>query len=280
MPQSKANGTTHNKNHYSLENNDMLTAVTHKPSPALQECELTFLKSQKIDYEQALQQHQAYCKMLKECGSSVIQLTDNLSLPDSVFVEDPIIVFDEVAVLTSMGVESRRPESAALESFFQRSRKLERISLPAKIEGGDVLKVGRRIYVGESPRTNSLGIQALTRIIEPLGYKVLPAKVNGCLHLKTGCTALDEETFLINSEWVDHTPFKHFTVIKTPSEEPFGGNVLPLNGTICMNKAFPKTIDLVASMGYSIASVNISEFVKAEAGLTCMCVPFLDQTFL
>lgn len=255
----------------------MLTVVTHQPSPALQECELTFLESEKIDYERALIQHQEYCQMLNKCGARVIKLTDNLALPDSVFVEDPIIVFDEIAVLTSMGVESRRPESAALERFFRPYRKIERITLPAKIEGGDVLKVGRSIYVGESPRTNRLGIQALADIIEPLGYEVFPVKVSGCLHLKTGCTALDDKTVLINSEWIDHQAFSRFTRIKTLSEEPFGANVLTLNGSICMNGAFPKTLELVASLGYSVAAVDISEFVKAEAGLTCMCIPFLDN---
>jgi dimethylargininase len=263
----------------SIPRNDikMLTVITHKPSPALQLCELTFLESQKIDFQRALQQHQAYCSMLEGCGARVVQLNENNHLPDSVFVEDPIIVFNEFAVLTSMGVESRRPEGAALERFFQKHRTIKRIWLPAKIEGGDVLKVGKRIYVGESPRTNTLGIEALTDSIEPLGYEVIPVKVKGCLHLKTGCTALDDETFLINTEWVDQTPFERFTIINTLPEEPFGANVLPLNGHICMNGSFPKTMELVATLGYSVASVDISEFVKAEAGLTCMCIPFLDK---
>lgn len=274
---SKTDTITLNKKLYLPRNNiNMLKVITHQPSLALQQCELTFLESQKIDYKRALQQHQAYCKMLSKCGAQVVQLNENTHLPDSVFVEDPIIVFNELAVLSSMGVESRRPESAAFERLFRRYRKIERISLPAKIEGGDVLKVGKRIYVGESPRTNCLGIEALTDIIEPLGYEVIPVKVHGCLHLKTGCTALDDTTFLINTEWVDHTPFKGFTTIATLPEEPFGGNVLPLNGYICMNSVFPKTVKLVAALGYTIASVDISEFVKAEAGLTCMCIPFLD----
>ena len=255
----------------------MLTVVTHQPSPALQECELTFMESEKIDYGQALQQHQAYCQMLKKCGARVIQLTDNLALPDSVFVEDPIIVFDEVAVLTSMGVASRRPEGVALDRFFRSYRKIERISLPATIEGGDVLKVGKSIYVGESPRTNSKGIKALADIIEPLGYEVIPVRVNGCLHLKTGCTALDDRHVLINNDWIDIEPFRRFTRIDTLPEEPFGANVLPLNSYICMNRAFPKTLELVASLGYPVMEIDISEFIKAEAGLTCMCIPFLDN---
>lgn len=252
----------------------MLNVVTHLPSPALQECELTFVKSELIDIDKAAKEHENYCTMLEECGARVIKLGDNLSLPDSVFVEDPIIVFNEVAVLTSMGVESRRKELPALKKFFSQYRPIEQISLPAKIEGGDVLKIGRNIFVGRSSRTNDIGIQSLRNIIEPLGYKVTPVRVTGCLHLKTGCTALDDKTILINPDWVDATPFAGFNIIETLSQEPFGANVLPIQKSICMNTAFPETIDLVRSLGYTVVKTDITEFVKAEAGLTCMSIPF------
>ena len=252
----------------------MLLAMTHLPSPKLQECELTFLESEAIDIEKAKEQHKNYGAMLARCGVKVIVLEDNLACPDSVFVEDPIIVFDEVAVLTSMGVESRRAESAAMEKIFAGYRKVERISLPAKIEGGDVLKVGKKIFVGESARTNREGIQALERIIKPFGYDVIPVSVTGCLHLKTGVTALDERTVLINSNWLDADAFYGFTKVEVPSDEPFGANVLKIGEILCMNEAFPESIELVRSLGYRVETVNISEFVKAEAGLTCMSVPF------
>ncbi len=252
----------------------MLTVVTHVPSPALQECELTFVESEPIKIDKATKEHNNYCAMLEECGARVIKLDENLSLPDSVFVEDPIIVFDEVAVLTSMGVESRRKELPLLKKFFCQYRQIEQISLPAKIEGGDVLKIGKTIFVGNSARTNELGIQALSKIIEPLGYVVIPVKVTGCLHLKTGCTALDEKTILINPDWVEVTPFADYKTIKTLPQEPFGANVLPIGKTLCMNSAFPETIELVKSKGYSVVETDITEFVKAEAGLTCMSVHF------
>jgi len=255
----------------------MLTFVTHQPSPLLQNCELTFLKSEPIDYKKALIEHSDYCNMLTNCGANVITLKDNFLSPDSVFVEDPIIVFDEVAVLTSMGVTSRREEGEYLKLYFCHHRHIEKISLPAKIEGGDVLKIGKRIYIGESPRTNQLGIKALSDIIVPLGYEVYPVRVSGCLHLKTGCTALDEGTILINPDWVDGKPFSGYKKIKTVPKEPFGANVLPINNTICMNAAFPKTIDLVSSLGYAVAATDITEFVKAEAGLTCMSIAFLES---
>jgi len=252
----------------------MLMAITHLPSPKLQECELTFLQSEPIDMNKANMQHGAYRAMLERCGAHVIALDENVDCPDSVFVEDPIIVFDEIAVLTSMGVESRRQESEAMAEIFAKYRRVERIILPAKIEGGDVLKIGKKIFVGESPRTNKEGIKALEAIIKPFGYSVTPIKVTGCLHLKTGCTALDEKTLLINADWVDANAFEGFTKIDVPADEPFGANVLKIGDILCMNEAFPKSIALVKSLGYKVDSSDISEFVKAEAGLTCMSVPF------
>lgn len=255
----------------------MLSVITHKPSPSLEQCELTFVDSKPIDINKAQKEHEAYCEMLKQCGANIITLEDNMDLPDSVFVEDPIIVFDEVAVLTSMGVESRRKESELMEKTFSQYREIKRIELPAQIEGGDVLKIGKKVFVGKSARTNAQGIRDLREIMTPYGYEVIAVKVSGCLHLKTGCTALDEETILLNPEWLDSKVFVGFRQVIVPKEEPFGANILKINDTICMNEAFAKTIELVKSLGYKVKTTDITEFVKAEAGLTCMSVPFLEN---
>ena len=255
----------------------MFYAITHLPSPQLQNCELTFLQSEPIDMLKVTAQHTAYCAMLERCGATVVVLDENQDCPDSVFVEDPVIVFDEIAVLTSMGVASRRKESEAMARVFAKYRTVKRIELPAKIEGGDVLKVGKKIFVGLSPRTNKEGIQALESIIKPYGYSVIPVNVTGCLHLKTGCTALDDKTVLINAAWVDANAFEGFTQIAVPEDEPFGANVLKMGDVLCMNEAFPKSIALVKSLGYNVDSCDITEFVKAEAGLTCMSVPFTSH---
>lgn len=252
----------------------MIDVLTHKPSPKIQECELTFLESEAIDYAKALEQHQQYCQMLTRAGAKVETVDTNIELADSVFVEDPIIVFDEVAVLTSMGVASRRPERNAMADYFSQCRKVESIELPAKIEGGDVLVVDKTIYVGRSSRTNQAGIDALSTILAPFGYQVKAVDVTGCLHLKTGVTALDSETVIINPSWVDSSAFKAFSWIEVPEDEPFGANIMNIAGTICMNEAFPKSLELVKAAGYRVDSVDISEFVKAEAGLTCMSVRY------
>lgn len=252
----------------------MLKVLTHKPSQNLQDCELTYLNSEQIDYEKALLQHKSYCQMIESCGVEVETIEKNMHLADSVFVEDPIIVFDEVAVLTSMGVESRREESKALEDYFSSRKKIQKIQLPSKIEGGDVLVINKKVYVGLSARTNQEAIDELAKILAPFDYEVISVKVHGCLHLKTGCTALDENTILINKQWVEEEAFSNYKLIEIPEDEPFAANIMKINDYICMNENFPKTIELIKSLNYKVKTTDISEFVKAEAGLTCMSVRY------
>src|SRR5580704_846509 len=138
-----------------------MIALTHAPSPNLDACELTHVTRVPIDHARAAQQHADYCAMLGGCGAEVRILTANLALADSVFIEDTAIVLDEVAVLTSMGAKSRQPEPAGIEPELRRHREVVRINPPATIEGGDVLRVGRKLLVGDSSRTNRVGFDAL-----------------------------------------------------------------------------------------------------------------------
>lgn len=252
----------------------MLTALTHRPSPNLESCELTYIRPEEIDPANAAHQHRLYCEALTELGATVQTLNQNIHLPDSVFVEDAAIVLDEIAVITSMGVRSRRPERDLIETELAKYRPIARIELPATIEGGDILQIGRRVFVGNSSRTNELGIEALTKIIQPLGYDVVSVDVSGCLHLTTACCALGEETLLINPGWIDARMFGEFKQITVPREEPFAANILRFGKTICIHSGFTKTADLLRGLGIEIRTIDISEFLKAEAGLTCMSVIF------
>jgi dimethylargininase len=252
----------------------MLTAITHTPSPFIQNCELTFLPSQTIDFEKAKNQHKAYCRMLAECGAEVINLDGNIEFPDCAFVEDTAIILDKTAVITPMGIPSRRKETRLIEQQLAMFFPVIKIDLPAQIEGGDVLRIGRGLYVGRSNRTDRRGIKILENIIKPFGYQVFGIKVRGSLHLKTACTALDDKTVLLNPEWVDPADFKNFKIIKVPYDEPFAANILKINDTICLHKGFSKTIEKIEKIGYKTKTTDISEFLKAEAGLTCLSLIF------
>src|SRR5690349_2597819 len=135
-----------------------LIGITHVPSPQLQDGERTYVEESRVDYALAIEQHRAYCDALRACGVDVHTLDVNRSMPDCVFVEDTAIVLDEVAVMMSMGAESRRGEPAGIERALRAYRDIERIALPATIDGGDVVRSGRSLYVGESQRTNAAGI--------------------------------------------------------------------------------------------------------------------------
>lgn len=261
-----------------------MIALTRHPSASMQACQLTYMERQEIDSNRAAAQHEAYCQTLEACGLEVVRLPAIDSLPDSVFVEDTTIVLDEVAVLTSMANEARREEVERIAPDVETYRRVARIQPPGQIDGGDVLRMGKRLFVGLSTRTNRAGIEGLQSIAAPYGYEVIAVPVLGCLHLKSGVTALDEETLLVNSSWIDTTPLDGFRFVEVAEDEPGGANVLHIGGQGLMSRVlisrvlistvFPKTMERVAGKGFNVVPVDNSEFVKAEGGLTCCSLIF------
>jgi dimethylargininase len=253
----------------------VLTAIVKTPARSLVDaCELTFLDRVPIDFERALAQHAEYCKTLARADAQVITLAASSDFADSVFVEDTAVILDELAIITRPGALSRRAEPAYVEPALARYRRVERLHAPGTLEGGDVLRVGRTLFVGTSTRTNGEGIRQLELIARPLGYTVIPVVVLGSLHLKTACTALDAATILLNPDWIDIAPFTALRCIPVAADEPFGANVLPMGSRLIANAAFPRTLERIAThceaSGVQLIPVDISEFGKAEAGLTCL----------
>src|SRR5258707_10530476 len=184
----------------------MLTAITRAPSPAIIRCELSFIGRKPIDLATAQQQHHAYENLLGKFGARVISLPAEPDLPDSIFVEDPAIVLDELAVILPLGTETRRREAPSLAQALPQVRKLEYVSLPGTLEGGDVLRIGRKLFVGVTRRSNEKGIRQLSAILAPQHYEVIAVPVTGCLHLKSAVTHLGGNTLLANRAWFDATP--------------------------------------------------------------------------
>lgn len=256
----------------------MLLALTHVVSPNIADCELTFLERSRIDYTLAAQQHRDYCRLLSKCGLQVIELSVNSGYPDSTFIEDTAVVFDELAIIASMGTESRRGEISGVEAELAKYRDITRIELPATLEGGDVVRVGGKVFAGISPRTNSKGIESLKQILEPMGYEVIPVKVKCCLHLKSACTAIDDHTLLVNPRWLDLEPFADFRIISAAEQEPWAANCLPINDTLYMHVGYAKTGECLQNLGFAMETIDISELLKAEAGLTCSSIIFEQWT--
>jgi dimethylargininase len=252
----------------------MITALTRAPGPELARCQLTHLARQPIDLDRALTQHRAYQVALRDAGARVDELPADPALPDGVFVEDAAVVLDEVAVVTAPTPPSRRGEPVAVAAALAPFRRVARLPSDAFLEGGDVLRVGRTLFVGLSGRTGEVGLRALEGIVRPLGYSVVPVRVTGCLHLKSAVCAVDDETVVVNRAWVNTAPFSGLRLVDVPALEPFGANVLRLPGVVLASAAYPETADVIRGLGHRLLTVDVSELHKAESGMTCMSLVF------
>lgn len=252
----------------------MLTAITRKVSASLNNCELSFRARTPIDVAQAAAQHQAYQDALRQLGARVITLPAEPRLPDAVFVEDAAVVLDEIAVIARAGAASRQAETASVAAALAAHRPLVFIKAPATLEGGDVLRVGRTLYVGLTARTNAGGIEQLRQLTAPYGYRVVTIAVPGCLHLKTGCVYLGAQTLLVNRRWVEVAPFSEFTLLDVPADEPWAANALRVGATLLLPRGLPGAQRLLEDNGCDVRTLDISELQKAEAGLTCLSLLF------
>ncbi len=247
----------------------MTIAITRKISPRFNECEITHIDRTPIDLDIANAQHQEYVNALAEIGCEVIELPAETDLPDSVFVEDTAFILPEVAVITRPGADSRKPETESIIQALSPHRALVRVIEPATVDGGDVLVLGKNIYVGISTRSNIASVNQMQELLDNYGYTVTRVKMHDCLHLKTAVTKVDEKTLLINPKWVDNFHFKDFNWIIVDPSEPFAANCLPVNGRIIFPTAFPKTREKLEAHGYKVKAVTVDELAKAEGAVTC-----------
>jgi dimethylargininase len=244
-------------------------AVTRKISSAMTRCELTHLQRTAIDVAIAREQHHAYERLLRQLGCQVETLAEEPELPDSVFVEDTAIALDEVAVITRPGAASRRAETASIAAALGKYRDLVRIESPGTLDGGDVLRVGRTLYVGTSSRSNASGIEQLGALLRTFGYRVLPAAVHGCLHLKSAVTQVIADALLINSRYVERDQFRGVGFIEVDESEPSGANALMLGKDVVYSNSYPRTAEILRRHGIRVHTVDMSETEKAEGAVTC-----------
>jgi dimethylargininase len=251
-----------------------LIAITHVPSPQMHAGLRTFLDRAPIDANLAMRQHVEFRRLLSQCGALVRTIDVNRELPDCAFVEDCALVLDEVAVLTTMGAPERRRELPAVGRELARHRRVVRLEPPGLLEGGDVLRIERTLLVGISARTDIAGVRALEVIVKRHGYDVVAVPVRRSLHLKTACTALDDRTLLINSDWIDTTPLARFELVRVPANESWAANVVRVGDRICMGAGNPRTMEMIRARGMPVEAIDLSEFAKAEAGITCLSLLF------
>ena len=255
-----------------------VTAIVREVSSSINDCELSFHTRQPIDVAKARAQHQAYQDCLAELGVRIVSLPAEPELPDAVFIEDPSVVVDEIAIISNMGAPSRRPEAVSLANALSLYRPLKFLTDPATLDGGDVMRIGRSVFVGLSRRTNREGIEQLSNLLGPNGYKVQPVEVRGCLHLKSACSYIGNDTVLVNRSWIDVEALSGFELLDVPEEESAAANALLINDVVIIPASFPKTRALLEQRGFRVRTIDVSELQKAEAGVTCTSLIFDDKT--
>jgi dimethylargininase len=252
----------------------MPIAITRQISPRFNECELTHLDRQPIDLGLARAQHHEYESALRELGCEVISLPPEADLPDSVFVEDVALVFDEVAIITRPGADSRKPETESIARALRPHRTVRTIEAPGTLDGGDVLRVGQTVYIGLSSRSNRSAVEQTQKFLLPFGYTVKGVEVNDCLHLKSAVTQVSEDTLLINPAWVDRSIFGAMKFIEVDESEPSAANAVWIDDAVIYPAGFPKTRRRLEEAGLRLKIVDATEVAKAEGAVTCCSLIF------
>lgn len=252
----------------------MRIALTREVSRGMEHCELSYLARSEIDLGLARAQHLAYEEALAALGCQVRRLPELPERPDSVFVEDTAVVLDEVAVITRPGAESRRPEITAMSAVLKEYRTVVTLAAPATLDGGDVLHIGRTLYVGLTARSNAEGAKQLAAAVAPFGYRVITVEPKGCLHLKTAVTLVAPGLLLINPVWVDRRLFEDMDWVVVDPAEPHGANAVLVDQRVIYPESFPRTRERLLGRGLELLTVDMSETEKAEGGVTCCSLLF------
>ena len=252
----------------------MLIAITREVSSSIVRCELTHLDRTPIDIDLARAQHRAYERALEEAGCALVRIEAAPDLPDAVFVEDAAVVLNEVAVIMRPGAPSRRAETPAVAEMVGRYRPLRRVDPPGTIDGGDVLVVGRSVFIGLSARTNQNAVDQMRSALQPHGYEVRAVPVTGCLHLKSAVTALTDDRLLVNRAWTSPDAFSAFGLVDIDPREPYAANIVRVGDGLIYPSAFPRTREHLERLGFRVRTVDVGEIAKAEGAVTCCSLIF------
>ena len=248
-------------------------ALVRGVSASFAECVTGASPDPPLSAKVAAEQHAHYVAALEQGGYEVVEVPVDDDRPDSSFIEDTAVVIGTRVLITRPGHPSRRDEVGPVADALGGRFPLHRVREPATIDGGDVLKMGSSLFVGLSDRTNEEGIRAVTAIAEPQGLSVTSVPVRSVLHLKSGLSALDESTLLWHRDAGDRDVLDGFDVVEVSGADPEAANVVRLaDGRILVGTDHPETASLVAGRGFGVVITDVSEFARADGGLTCLSI--------
>jgi len=250
------------------------TAYTRAVGPRLAECETSQVFDAPIDHARAAAQHAAYEGALAAAGLAVVRLPPLDAFPDAVFVEDTALLLGGHAIVTRPGARSRAGETASTAEALAEDFIVHRLGA-GHVDGGDVLRIGDTLYVGLSGRTDKAGFRALADLAAPLGHKVVPVRVSGCLHLKSAATFAGPDSsgtpvLVHNPAWVSAASFAGVEPVAVTPGEAYGANVVRAGAGLLAAADGPRTAERLSGRGFAVALLDISEMRKADAALTCM----------
>jgi dimethylargininase len=255
----------------------MLTAITRPVSASLSRCELTHQDRVTIDLDRARRQHDAMERVLESLGVIVRRVPGADELPDAVFVEDTAVVVEGIAVMTRPGAVSRRGETDGVAAVLADYRPVVRMTAPATLDGGDVLRIAKTLYVGLSSRTNRAGVEQLRGFVGPLGYRVATTLLSGCLHLKSAVTAIGDNLVLVNPQWMAGDAIDGMDRIEIDPGEPMAANALRVGDAVVYPSHYPRTRRRLEDRGIRVVEIECDELAKAEGAVTCCSVLIEDS---
>jgi dimethylargininase len=249
-------------------------ALLRTPGPDFADGITTVAWADPPSHERLLAQHRAYAQALREAGLSVEILPVLDGFPDAYFVEDVAVVVPELAVITRPGAEARRGETNHIVTALAAHRRVVYLEAPATLDGGDVLVVGRRVFVGVSARTNEAGVGALRGQLEPLGYSVCAIPVAAGLHFKSSVNLIGGNTLVASSGFVGRPEFDGFEMIEVSDAEVYAANLLRVNDHLLVAAGFPELTSRLRDRGFGLRELDMSEAEKMDGGLTCLSLRF------
>jgi len=201
----------------------------------------------------------------------ILVKSDN-ALPDSCFVEDTAFVVDGKAIVCNMSVKSRAQEVIDVAEVLARLKEIHYVKPPGTVDGGDVLKVEDRVFIGLSARTNREAIEQVREILRSSGLDIIPVNVHDVLHLKSACTYLEDNCVILSEGNFDINVLWDLKKIIVPKGEEYAADCLAVNGTVLMAKGYPRTKRLIENAGFRVEELEMSEFRKGEGALTCLSI--------
>jgi dimethylargininase len=229
----------------------------------------------KPNYNKAIHQHLQYIKALIKCGLRVIELDADERFPDSTFVEDTAVVNEDLAIITNLGVKSRKGEEIEIKKVLERFfNTIESIKEPGTLEGGDIMRIDNHYFIGLSKRTNKEGGNQFIEIVEKFGYSCSIVPLSNVLHLKTGVSYIGDGNLIASGEFIKKPQFKDFNLIELEENVSYAANSLRINDYVLIPKGFNNLKKKLLNIGYSIKELDMSEFRKMDGGLSCLSIRF------